>query len=992
MKKGIFIVSWIMAIAVLYSQDAQEISLNGRWEIGYNRSYFGYCDVPGIATDPDKMNPEKLWFKRIVKLPDGQWQYATLILKGARFSPEVYINGQKVSHQPGGMAPTIHRLNSADIKPGALIILEIVLESLRTLTSEDASYIPPADHWRSNISSLIWDDVLLRLHGNTMIDRMIPFTDFNKKTVDIHYSTHRIDEGGKPDYMLAVLRDISGKMLCSAKSYTVLASGNIHLRYGDTCKPWSPAHPTIYRLELNIFKGGKIIDQVSMTYGMRDFSLSRDKLHFILNNEPVTMRAGTVVWHRWVRDTSGRELAWDTTWFAEHVIRRLKEHGANGLRFHLGSPPERFLDLCDQYGLLVQLEWSFFHGLPASEESLIEQWSRWLDMAMRHPSVTLIHPYNETEGNQLNKAWNALNKILPGYPPLVLEDRDVIHIHKYWWSLFENLGLYYDHAGQFPKAIMADEFGGNYLDGNCDMGGYKTLKESYMRFLGRTHTRTDRCYHHTISNSQIAEYWRRIGAAGFSPFCILGSWEDGNHWYLGDLKKPMPKPVWDALTAAWSPQSVSIEMWDRNITAKQKYKLPVYFFNETSTAATLLCNIVIEQNGEILLTKPLGATVPAHGKTIKHLYLTMPKEPGRYTIKAILLNQPSEVKYPVISQWNFTVLNTEIPAAVRKATFGILPGETELIRGLKDEGIIVTEPDDDRVNIIIGSAFTWKKVQQGDKKTLKLLEATIDEGKDVVLLDIGPQYKGQGYPEKKSDLGPLQGVTVLDSAHKIQTDLIKGISIKFTETAEPESHIHPTRNDSSLWNRLDRKNTWLWNGMRGGLIVPAAEMEIQGLSPEGFLSLWKTRGAEEDKIRNGPYFAYVLQDFYSFSEKPSDNNTIAELRKKVKFLADDAPALAASLNPNAPVQIIDLTTAYQSGLTGQASQLTALVNAGKNLTKVPVIMIEFGHQKGQLLLSQLFTAGRITKTKNQSAPYAIRYDPATIQFVMNMAETVLKKE
>ena len=126
--------------------------------------------------------------------------------------------------------------------------------------------------------------------------------------------------------------------------------------------------------------------------------------------------------------------------------------------------------------------------MPASRESLIEQYPKWLDMAMRHPSVVLIHPYNETEGDQLKTVWNALNEIVKDYPPLVMEERDVIHTHKYWWSLFENLGLYYDSAEQFPKAIMADEFGGNYLDGYGNIGGYKTSNEAFLRLLGRDRT------------------------------------------------------------------------------------------------------------------------------------------------------------------------------------------------------------------------------------------------------------------------------------------------------------------------------------------------------------------------------------------------------------------------------------------------------------------------------------------------------------------------
>ena len=98
----------------------------------------------------------------------------------------------------------------------------------------------------------------------------------------------------------------------------------------------------------------------------------------------------SVVWPRWVRNKEGYDLAWNEEWFKKNIVLRMKDLGANMLRFR-GNPPEKFIDMCDKYGLLVQYEWSFFHGMPASEESLVEQWADWIDLGLEHPSVGLIH-------------------------------------------------------------------------------------------------------------------------------------------------------------------------------------------------------------------------------------------------------------------------------------------------------------------------------------------------------------------------------------------------------------------------------------------------------------------------------------------------------------------------------------------------------------------------------------------------------------------------
>ena len=137
----------------------------------------------------------------------------------------------------------------------------------------------------------------------------------------------------------------------------------------------------------------------------------------------------------------------------------------------------------------------------------------------------------------------AIKELAVEYPPLVISHRDVLHIHKYWWSIFENVGVYYDSADVFGMPVMADEFGGNYLDGEANPGLYPTVAESFLRFLGGKHTKELRLQLHTEANARVAEYWRRIGAAGFSPFCIAGSPEDGNHHFMGRLEEADPKPV-----------------------------------------------------------------------------------------------------------------------------------------------------------------------------------------------------------------------------------------------------------------------------------------------------------------------------------------------------------------------------------------------------------------------------------------------------------------
>jgi len=850
--------------------------------------------------------------------------------------------------------------------------------------------VPRANHWRSNISSLIWDDIILKTHGQFSFSRIIPFTDMENDLIRVTWALeNRLDDGGRPDIITCEIIDGDGDRILTGQQPVKGLSGEIRLPLQGKCRKWSPEEPNLYRLKLSVLKDDKVIDQEEFNYGFKTF---RTRAHqFTLNSSPYRVRAGTVVWHRWIRDPEAKYIAFDLDWFRQNVIQLLKNHGANTLRFHLGNPPEAFLDLCDRYGLLVQYEWSFFHGMPASETSLVAQWRNWLDLAMRHPSVSLIHPYNETSGSQLETVWSALDKLLKDYPPLVLEERDVIHVHKYWWSMFENVGLYYDSATEFPKPIMVDEFGGNYLDGYGNPGGYPTLKASFLRFCGRQQTPAMRMYHQTISNSQIAEYWRRIGAAGFSPFCIAGSPEDGNHWYLGRLKKALPKDVWDALTAAWSPVSVSLEIWDRNFTPGQTTVLPLYLFNDTGEPASLDVLVYIEsESGKHIGEKIIKKQLPPFHQEQQEVTLNIPPEIGCYTFKAWLRNPPPSVKYPVISQWDFRVIDVKVPPALQTKNIAVLPAESELAQFLSSHDIIVAGLDEENTDIMLGSKSTWEQIihSTGLKKNLY---QWIKAGKSVVLLNVGPQYFGQGYAQDPQiRYGFTQSRSEIKEPEVEKFQLFGGITLDFTTIAEPESHIHPSNASTDLWFNLQKDYTWLWNGMRGGLIAPAVDMGFSGLSPAALVASWKSRGADETMFDKEHYYAYELQGFYGFSQEGNDAALQQAMREKVQFIVEDAPALAGALNPDAEIRITNLSEKYKKAGSGQAEKLTGLVNCGLNLLRTPVVRIDFGQGKGTLIISQLITEGRLAGRYGKEGLYGRRYDPAAAQFVLNMLVEALK--
>ena len=134
---------------------------------------------------------------------------------------------------------------------------------------------------------------------------------------------------------------------------------------------------------------------------------------------------------------------------------------------------------------------------------------------------------------------------------------------------------------------------------------------------------------------------------------------------------------------------------------------------------------------------------------------------------------------------------------------------------------------------------------------------------------------------------------------------------------------------------------------------------------------------------NSGYYVYDLQGFYDFSENKNNKKVINNLRKRVKFLVDDAPALSASIDPNAKIKVSNLHDAFVKCNDKGAEMFTPLVKCGNSMSRTAVVEIDFGKNKGKLILSQLLTEGRLSG-KTSGKTYEIIEDEAAKQTVINL--------
>ena len=216
------------------------------WLVSVNNAPFCPAIVPALVTDPTDRT-SAVTYRNTVTLPEGVWEHCSLLLKGARFCPEILINGRSIAHSEGGMGQLTIPLEDPDVFPGNTVTLEIRLSPLEEVPVEDASRIPDADWWRSNVSSLLWDEVQLLFFAEAELIEAIPFTDFAKRELTLRCKFRRRTESSLPVTVSLTDGDV---LLALAEETCVGDEVVLKLQLDERCPVWSPDSPNLCRLQI----------------------------------------------------------------------------------------------------------------------------------------------------------------------------------------------------------------------------------------------------------------------------------------------------------------------------------------------------------------------------------------------------------------------------------------------------------------------------------------------------------------------------------------------------------------------------------------------------------------------------------------------------------------------------------------------------------------------------------------------------------------------
>ena len=141
-----------------------------------------------------------------------------------------------------------------------------------------------------------------------------------------------------------------------------------------------------------------------------------------MNGKPIYLRGSSITLHRFFGDAQCGGLPWDDAWvrkFLEEIPHRMHW---NGFRMCIGLAPQRWLDVADEAGILLQYEFPIWGSNDRLEQQqwnkadLIEQFREYVQDNWNHPSVVIWDASNETD-------WKFLGeKVIP-----VVRNLDLSH-------------------------------------------------------------------------------------------------------------------------------------------------------------------------------------------------------------------------------------------------------------------------------------------------------------------------------------------------------------------------------------------------------------------------------------------------------------------------------------------------------------------------------------------------------------------------------------
>jgi hypothetical protein len=644
-------------------------------------------DKLGNARGISHQQRNYFWYRKVFEAPT-QAAVALLRVNKAQFGTVVYLNGVRVGeHNPCFTAAyfdvtRIIRWNSRN---------ELVIRIGAHPGVLPAKVSQGTDFEKNRWTPGIYDDVSLMAMNNPVISTIQVAPQLASSSALVQTQLHNYSDQVVTTNVVQQVFEWKSR---TAVSQSVVQRVEIPADGTKTVTQtvpipkahlWSPEDPFLYQVKTTTSG-----DDATTRFGMREFRFDTVTQRAYLNGRPYFLRGSNITLHRFFEDTESGTLPWNEAWLHRLLVVIPKQMHWNAFRFCIGPVPDRWLEIADENGLLIQNEYMVWTGnnwgkFVADYDSveMTSEYSEWMRDNWNHPSVAIWDATNESWLPQFSSV------IIPAVRNLDLSRRpwensfnvpagadDPVEDHQY---LFYGTAMNEPQAGRREfqmtdlesmmgpasnrptmktgHAMILNEYGWLWL--NRDGSPTLLTDKLYPRLLGDRNTTENRFALQAYLLGGETEFWRAYRHyAGILHFVYLTA-SDPNAFtsdHFVDLKNLKLEPHFEAaMEQAFNPLGVYLNFWQPALNVGESRDYTIAMVNDEDRPRAGKLRLVFtdaagkeKAAGETVFTlAPLGAQ--SYTITLK-----TPAEPGKYALQAIAASEDNSA-HPTISHRDVTV-------------------------------------------------------------------------------------------------------------------------------------------------------------------------------------------------------------------------------------------------------------------------------------------------------------------------------------------------
>jgi hypothetical protein len=298
----------------------------------------GFLELDGVA-----------WYRRRFELGDvtGHW---TLEFGAVMDIADVWLNGTHLGAHDNAFLPFAFDVTGAIVAGTNTLLVRVDDPSITD--PEHMNLAHGKQGWANHVfpsrPSLymtyggIWQSVVLHRHGALAVRNVRVDGDPSSVGVDVS-----VLNTGDEEAQARVLLHALGRFDEHVVDLEPGVSRTVSFRLGATSAArWTPETPVLHTAMVDVVSGGDLSDTRSTRFGLRRVEARDGQLQ--VNDEPFRVRGALVQGFR-----ADGLYAEGTRQEIEDEVRLAKEMGFNTLRLHIKAFDPRYLDICDELGMLA---------------------------------------------------------------------------------------------------------------------------------------------------------------------------------------------------------------------------------------------------------------------------------------------------------------------------------------------------------------------------------------------------------------------------------------------------------------------------------------------------------------------------------------------------------------------------------------------------------------------------------------------------------------